>query len=221
MLSEESLAVERELMVVQQIKARGLTDEHLLNAFRIVPRHRFVPEDYIDSAYDDFPLPVGCGQTISQPYIVALMTHLLQLKGKETVLEVGTGSGYQTAILSRLVKKVYTIEIFPELAQHAAEILTSLKYDNIEVITGDGSGGLPEHAPYDAILITAGAPEVPPPLIGQLAKNGRIVLPAGPRFGQELEVWQVINGIGRCQKDIPVVFVPLRGEYGWKAGEEE
>jgi protein-L-isoaspartate(D-aspartate) O-methyltransferase len=220
MISEEAQALERELMVVQQIKGRGLTDERLLNAFRVVPRHRFVPEGYLDSAYEDFPLPIGQGQTISQPYIVALMTHLLRLTGNETVLEIGTGSGYQAAILSRMARQVYSIEIHPELAQHAAEVLADLNYFHVEIITGDGSGGLPEHAPYNGIIITASAPEAPPPLFAQLAEGGRLVLPAGPRSSQELEVWQIQDGVPKCKKSIPVVFVPLRGEYGWKVGEE-
>lgn len=219
-MKDAAWAAERDRMVEQQIKSRGLTDEKLLEAFRSVPRHCFVPEGYLDSAYEDYPLPIGQGQTISQPYIVALMTYLLQLTGEEIVLEIGTGSGYQAAILSKLARQVISIEIHPELADQAGKILNELGYSNVEILTGDGSGGLPARAPFDAILIAASAPQVPQPLYAQLTPAGRLVLPAGSRSNQELQLWQMENGIPRCTRNIPVAFVPLQGKYGWGAEEE-
>jgi protein-L-isoaspartate(D-aspartate) O-methyltransferase len=182
-----------------------------------IPRHLFVPEEYRHQAYADGPLPIGSGQTISQPYIVALMTQLLELEGDETVLEIGTGSGYQAAILAGLAAKVYTIERYPDLAERAREILDELRLDNVEIIVGDGSLGLPEHAPYQAIMVTAAAPEVPRPLLEQLAEAGRLVIPVGGIGGQSLQVWVCHGESFRHQSVLPVAFVPLRGKFGWES----
>jgi protein-L-isoaspartate(D-aspartate) O-methyltransferase len=206
----------RDEMVEHQLRARGISDERVLEALRRVPRHLFVPAARRDRAYDDTPLPLGEGQTISQPYMVAWMTELLELEGREVVLEVGTGSGYQAAVLGVLAKKVYTIERIPQLADEARKILDQLGLDNIDIVVGDGSKGLKEHAPYDRILVTAGSPSVPQVLVEQLADGGRLIIPVGPasmqmltvvtRHGSEIETHEV----GGC------VFVPLVGMYGWE-----
>jgi protein-L-isoaspartate(D-aspartate) O-methyltransferase len=206
----------RDEMVEQQLRARGISDERVLEAMRRVPRHLFVPVARRDRAYDDTPLPLGEGQTISQPYMVAWMTELLRLLGSEVVLEVGTGSGYQAAVLGVLAKKVYTIERIPALAEAASKILDQLGLDNIEIVVGDGSKGLEEHAPYERIMVTAGSPAVPQALVEQIADGGRLVIPVGPasmqvltvvtRHGSETETHEV----GSC------VFVPLVGMYGWE-----
>ncbi len=206
----------RDEMVEQQMRARGITDERVLEAMRRVPRHLFVPPGRRDRAYDDTPLPLGEGQTISQPYMVAWMTELLCLRGNEVVLEVGTGSGYQAAVLGVLAKKVYTIERIPSLAEAAARLLTELSLDNVKIVVGDGSKGLKEHAPYDGILVTAGSPGVPQVLVEQLADGGRLVIPVGPASMQMLNVITrrgddvETNQVGSC------VFVPLVGMYGWE-----
>lgn len=207
---------QREQMVTNQIARRGLTNPRLLDAFRAVPRHEFVPPRLAGRAYEDGPLPIGNEQTISQPYIVALMTSLLALRGDETVLEIGTGSGYQAAVLSRLARMVHTIERFPDLAESAEKRLHALGFDNINVHTGDGSLGWPEFAPYAGILVTAAAPALPPPLGEQLAEGGKIVLPVGAPQEQMLEVWSKEQGILSSESMIPVAFVPLRGKEGWK-----
>ena len=206
-------------MVIHQIERRGIRDKRVLEALKIVPRHVFVPESMQDSAYEDGPLPIGCKQTISQPYIVALMTSLLRLEGEENVLEIGTGSGYQAAILAILAKTVHTVELHPQLAEQAAAVLHSLGYDNVHVHVGDGSQGWEPAAPYDAIIVTAAAPEVPKPLLNQLSEGGRLVIPVGPSYVQTLEVWQREGNQFTSERDIPVSFVPLRGKYGWS--EEE
>ncbi|MGD8552882.1 MAG: protein-L-isoaspartate(D-aspartate) O-methyltransferase [Anaerolineales bacterium] len=213
--TESALAELRERMVADQIFRRGIKDERLLNALREVPRHEFVPPEQKRSAYIDAPLPIGDRQTISQPYIVALMTSLLELRGDETVLEVGTGSGYQAAILSRLAKKVYSVERFERLAEEARGRLLRLGYENVEVVVGDGTAGLPEHAPFEGILVTAAAPRVPPPLENQLAEGGRLVLPVGGRLGQVLEVWRCEQDRMISERVTPVAFVPLIGKHGW------
>jgi len=174
----------RRRMVSEQLSARNIRDRRVLAAMGAVPRHRFVPEEHRHLAYSDGPLPIGGGQTISQPYIVALMTQLLLLDGKETVLEIGTGSGYQAAVLAYLAQQVHTIERQSGLAERARAALTNLGIMNVAVHLGDGSLGLPEHAPYQAILVTAAAPEVPRLLLEQLAEGGRLVLPVGGRLGQ-------------------------------------
>ena len=212
----EDFALERQRMVVQQIQARDIYDQHVLEAMRTVPRHRFVPSENLPHAYMDGPLPIGCGQTISQPYIVALMTQMLQLNGDETVLEVGTGSGYQAAILASLVRKVITIERFSELAKGAAKVLKELGFTNVEVHVGDGSLGWQEQAPYQAIMVTAAAPLTPKSLLNQLDDHGRLVIPVGEQWGQYLERW--IRQGKEFNREVltPVAFVPLRGEEGWK-----
>lgn len=206
-------------MVSDQIARRGIHDTRILDAMRIVPRHLFVPKDKQSLAYEDFPIHIGQGQTISQPFIVALMTELLELDGTENVLEVGTGSGYQAALLSQLAATVHTIERFAELAQHAREVLQSLALSNVSVHLGDGSEGWPQAAPYQAIIVTAAAPHTPTPLLDQLADGGRLVLPVGDRFMQELQVWHRHGDQFTNKKNIPVAFVPLRGKFGWKEKE--
>ena len=209
---------ERKRMVDRQIMRRGIRDERVLEAMLAIPRHSFVPPDQEHLAYIDAPLPIGSKQTISQPYIVALMTELLSLKGEETVLEIGTGSGYQTAILAYLSKKVISVERIPELAEKARSLLQAQHLDNIEVIEGDGSCGVAEQAPYQAIIVTAAAPDVPDPLKGQLDNGGRLVVPVGSRAGQILELWVREGQELVCKKLTPVAFVPLIGEHAWPQG---
>lgn len=207
---------DRQRMVEEQIKRRDIYDRRVIDALQTVPRHCFIPEEHRHLAYVDGPLPIGNGQTISQPYIVALMTQLLQLKGDETVLEVGTGSGYQAAILACLAKQVHTIERHPGLAAQAIHILKELEIDNVSVHIGDGSLGLPEYAPYQAIIVTAAAPKVPKPLLNQLDASGRLVIPVGGLWGQNLECWQRQGDQFDREVLTPVAFVPLRGEEGWE-----
>jgi protein-L-isoaspartate(D-aspartate) O-methyltransferase len=202
-------------MVEETIVARGVSDPDVLRAMRSVPRHLFVPPDYLDLAYDDRPLPIGYGQTISQPYIVAWMTELLQLKPGEKVLEIGTGSGYQAAVLAELgYVEVYSIEIIPELAEQAAERLRRLGYGQVHLTQGDGYFGWPEHAPYDAIIVTAAPDHLPPPLVEQLKEGGRLVIPIGPRGGWQT-LWRFTKQAGQVQAEALdyVSFVPLTG-YG-------
>lgn len=202
-------------MVADQIARRGIREPRLLKVMEHVPRHCFVPPDELAYAYADGPLPIGQGQTISQPYIVALMTELLELKTEARVLEVGTGSGYQAAVLAELADEVHTVEMLPELMHQAEETLLQLGYQNIHVHLADGSLGWPEAAPYDGILVAASAPDVPPPLLKQLAEGGRLVAPVGSRGFQQLKVWKRKGGRFTCENDIAVAFVPLRGKYGW------
>jgi len=201
----------REKMVETQIKARGVKDPRVLSAMLKVDRHLFVPKELQTSAYTDQPLPIGEGQTISQPYIVALMTELLELKGEEKVLEIGTGSGYQAAILAELVKEVYTIEIIETLATSAKKLLLQMGYQNITVKAGDGYLGWPEVAPFDAIIITAAPEHIPKPLLEQLKEGGRMVVPVGT-YSQVLK--KIVKRSGRIETSdiIPVVFVPMTGE---------
>ncbi len=202
-------------MVETQILARGISDQRVIDAMLKVPRHRFVPEDQQPRAYDDMALPIGHGQTISQPYMVAIMTELLQLQGQEKVLEVGTGSGYQSAILAELAREVHTIERVPELAERARQTLQALGYDNVKVYVTDGTKGLPEEAPFDRVLVTAGAPEVPEPLIEQLSEGGILVCPVGTRYSQQL-VRLVKTPTGtKTSYHTLCLFVPLIGEHGW------
>lgn len=207
---------DRKEMTRRQIAARGLRDPRLLAAFESVPRHLFVPEEYRQRSYADGPLQIGYGQTISQPYIVALMTHLLELTGRERVLEVGTGSGYQAAILSRLAAEVHTVEIVPELFAQAERTLSELGCANVHCHLADGSLGWTAAAPYDGILVTAAAPSAPRALLDQLAEGGRLVLPVGGLGYQELEIWRKENEEFKRKSSLGVAFVPLRGEYGWK-----
>jgi protein-L-isoaspartate(D-aspartate) O-methyltransferase len=206
---------ERREMVRGQIARRGLRDPRLLAAFEAVPRHLFVPADYRHLAYADGPLPIGYGQTISQPYIVALMTSLLELRGGERVLEVGTGSGYQAAILGHLAAEVHSVERVPELGGGAETLLQELKITNVHCHIGDGSLGWPEAAPYDGILVAAAAPDVPQPLLDQLKDGGRLVIPVGDSGYQMLQVWTKRGGHSDCREVTAVAFVPLRGKHGW------
>jgi protein-L-isoaspartate(D-aspartate) O-methyltransferase len=200
-------------MVERQIAGRGIRDSRVLEAFRRVPRHQFVPDDYARLAYADQPLPIGEGQTISQPYIVAYMTEVLGLERGDRVLEVGTGSGYQAAIASQLADSVFTIEIFPDLATSAKERLERLGYANVAGRQGDGYFGWPEHAPFAAIVVTAAAGHVPPPLVQQLAPGGRMVIPVGGVFQVQHLVLVEKREDGRVttRNLLPVQFVPLRG----------
>jgi protein-L-isoaspartate(D-aspartate) O-methyltransferase len=206
----------RERMVETQIKARGIKDERVLKAMLKVPRHLFVDEALRDQAYGDFPLPIGEGQTISQPYIVALMTEALELKGNERVLEIGTGSGYQTAILAELALWVYTIERFPTLLERAKKVLKELGYKNISFKLDDGTLGWKEAAPFDAIIVTAASPDIPPPLVEQLAEGGGIVIPIGDEFSQTLIKGVKKGGKLHTKALEPVRFVKLVGAYGFK-----
>ena len=183
----DRFASERRDMVETQLRARGIRDQRLLDAMANIPRHEFVEARYRDQAYEDHPLPIDAGQTISQPYIVALMLELLQLDASSKVLEIGTGSGYQAALLSQLAGHVYTVERHPELARQATETLSRLGLTSVSVVTGDGSRGLPEQAPFDAIIVAAAAAEVPPALFQQLREGGRMIIPVGPPEAQELQ----------------------------------
>ncbi|MCX7847247.1 MAG: protein-L-isoaspartate(D-aspartate) O-methyltransferase [bacterium] len=201
----------RARMVATQIERRGVSDPRVLAAMRTVPRHEFVPTSLRDEAYEDYPLPIGFGQTISQPYIVAAMTEALQLRPSDKVLEIGTGSGYQAAVLALLVSNVYSIEIIPELAQRAATDLARLGYTNVHVRAGDGYAGWPEFAPFDAIIVTCAPEQVPQPLVAQLSEGGRIVIPVGGRWGQTL-VRLTKRGKKLEREDLmSVIFVPMTG----------
>ncbi len=207
----------REKMVQEQLLERGIRDSRVIGAFLKVPREKFVPKKMQVYAYEDGPLSIGYGQTISQPYMVALMTELLGLDKRDKVLEIGTGSGYQTAILAELAGEVYSVERIPELAERAQEVLQDLGYANVKIRVGDGTLGWDTYAPYDRIIVTAGAPKVPLPLIEQLAPGGRMVIPVGPRYHQVLKVLEKTSDGEVVEKeDIPCVFVPLIGAEGWQ-----
>ncbi len=211
----------RRLMVETQIRRRGVLDLRVLAAMDKVPRHRFVPRHLWEQAYSDYPLPIGEDQTISQPYIVALMTEALELSGPEKVLELGTGSGYQAAILAELAAQVFSIERISSLARAAEQVLASLGYTNVHVMLADGTLGWAAEAPFDAILVTAGSPQVPPPLVEQLAMGGRLVIPVGDRYTQTLtRVRRTPEGLkheylGGCR------FVKLIGRHGWEGDTGE
>jgi protein-L-isoaspartate(D-aspartate) O-methyltransferase len=206
-----SFEAKSRVMVERQIEARGVADSRVLVAMRETPRHLFVPEDMRDHAYEDRPLPIGSRQTISQPYIVAFMTELLDPQPDDVVLEIGTGSGYQAAVLSRLVKRVVSIEILAELAEDAKAALAEDGRENVEVIVGDGYKGLPERAPFQGIIVTAAPPDVPPPLIEQLAVGARLVIPVGEGIQELLVIERTESGVTR-RSVLPVRFVPMTGE---------
>ena len=206
---------ERDRMV-QQVAARGVTDARVLEAMRRVPRHRFVDEALQGQAYGDHPLPIGDGQTISQPFIVARMTELLALAGRDKVLEIGTGCGYQAAVLAELAARVCSVERLPRLAARARQTLEALGYTNVWVRTANGTFGWPDEAPFDRILVAAGGPAVPPPLFEQLAEGGRMVMPVGPADSQKLSVIEKRSGEMRVTEDSGCVFVKLIGKYAWQ-----
>jgi protein-L-isoaspartate(D-aspartate) O-methyltransferase len=207
---------ERLAMVEDQLRRRGIHDQRVLEAMAKIPRHSFVSPEYQAAAYEDRPLPIGEGQTISQPYMVAVMTQSLELTGGERVLEIGTGSGYQTATLAELAKTIFTVERIQVLIQRAQKVLQNLGYENIFFLHGDGTKGWPENSPFEGIIVTAGAPEVPQMLTSQLADGGRLVIPVGPRYTQTL--YKVTRKGNRfMEEDITgCVFVPLLGDFGWK-----
>jgi protein-L-isoaspartate(D-aspartate) O-methyltransferase len=207
----DKYAPARNKMVDDQIQGRGIRNPDVLKAMRKVPRHLFVPEEYMSDAYNDYPLPIGYGQTISQPYIVAYMTAAVNPNKNKRVLEVGTGSGYQAAVLAEIVKEVYTIEIVPELAKETALKLKQRGYSNIYCRSGDGYNGWPEKAPFDIIVVTAAAEDIPGPLISQLAENGRLIIPVGSASGiQELKLVTRKNGTLQTKKLLLVRFVPFK-----------
>lgn len=202
-------------MVERQMRRRGIRDSRVLAAMLAVPRHAFVPAELVDEAYKDQPLPIGEGQTISQPFMVASMTEALQLKGSERVLEIGTGSGYQTAVLSLLAREVHTVENHPTLSEAARERLSRLGYANVHFHVGDGTLGWPEAAPFDVIVVTAAAPLIPPPLRDQLVEGGRLLLPMGSAKMQDLARIRRHAGEVATERLYPCRFVPLIGRYGW------
>ena len=208
---------ERLRMVEEQLVRRGLSDARVLDALRKVPRHLFVEEALRDRAYGDHPLPIGEEQTISQPFIVALMTQLLEVSDRDKVLEIGTGSGYQTAILAELARRVCSIERLPRLAERARALLEQLGYANVWVRVGSGTLGWPDEAPFDRILVTAGGPSVPPPLFQQLAEGGRLVLPLGDPVNQTLTLVEKVRGEMKTQEHGECKFVKLVGKYAWES----
>jgi protein-L-isoaspartate(D-aspartate) O-methyltransferase len=210
-------ARERERMVEEQLVARGVTDARVIEVMRRLPRHLFVDEALRDRAYGDHPLPIGEGQTISQPFIVGRMTELLRLTGHEKVLEIGTGCGYQAAVLAELAARVCTIERLPRLATRARETLEGLGYRNVWVRAANGTLGWPDEAPFDRILVAAGGPAVPPPLFEQLAEGGRMVIPVGDAANQVLQVIDKVQGAKRVTEDSGCVFVKLVGKYAWES----
>ena len=208
---QDKYSKQRRDMVEQQIRARGVNDDEVLKAMRKVPRHLFVPEPQRRSAYADTPLPIGLNQTISQPFIVAYMTEAADISGKDKVLEIGTGSGYQAAILGEIAREVYTIEIVPELARRSGSLLKELGYKNVFAKEGNGYLGWPEHAPFDAIIVTAAPDEVPKPLIDQLAVGGTMVIPVGTSYQEMTLITKTKKGVTE-KRTIPVRFVPMTGK---------
>jgi protein-L-isoaspartate(D-aspartate) O-methyltransferase len=216
--SVDLFLAQRRDMVESQLRARGIRDERVLAAMSHVARQEFVPVEFRDQVYEDHPIPIGEGQTVSQPYIVAIMLQSLALNPSDTVLEIGTGSGYQTALLAELTAQVYSVERHASLARTAETTLRRLGYGNVEVLVGDGSNGLPGHAPFDAIVVSAAAPQIPPPLLEQLRDGGRMVIPVGPAPAQELQLVHknagqpLVTGLEGCR------FVPLIGSEGYHSG---
>ncbi len=214
---EQRYARERDRMVADQLVKRGIADPLVLEAMRSIPRHLFVDAALRDKAYGDHPLPIGEGQTISQPFMVARMTELLRLTGKEKVLEIGTGSGYQAAVLARLAARVCTVERIPKLAARARETLEGIGVSNVWVRTANGTFGWPDEAPFDRIVVTAGGPAVPPPLFEQLSEGGRMIIPVGSQDSQQLQVVDKVAGEAKVTEDSGCVFVKLIGKYAWEA----
>ena len=214
--NERKWVVPRHRMVTEQLISRGISDARVLEVMRDVPRHQFVSGTYQSDGYQDTPISIGSGQTISQPYIVALMTELLRLKNDNIVLEVGTGSGYHTAVLAKLAKQVFSIERVGSLAIAAQHRLARLGVRNVEIYEGDGSLGLPVKAPFDAILVAAASPATPEPLLEQLTENGRLIVPVGSRNRQRLQLYTLTDGIPANRLLTPVRFVPLLGKWGWE-----
>jgi len=212
------LEIAKEEMIQRQLMPRGINDNKVIAAFRKVPRHEFIAKGSINISYADHPVSIGCNQTISQPYMVALMTQVLDLKGQERILEIGTGSGYQTAILAEICKEIYSIERFEELATKARETLDKLGYNNIEIKIGDGTQGWRESSPFDRIIVTAAAPDIPKNLIDQLENNGKMVIPIGGRLSQMLTLIEKHEGQISTKDICSCVFVPLLGRYGWNEG---
>ena len=211
-VDQDVFVQKRHKMVQEQIERRGIRDKLVLEAMRKVPRHLFVPDYLKDQAYIDSPLPIGNNQTISQPYIVAFMTEALKLKGDEKVLEIGTGSGYQAAVLAEIAKNVYSIEIIPSLGKRADEILKTLQYKNIHVEIGDGYRGLPDQAPFDAIMVTAAPEHIPQPLVDQLKIGGRMIVPVGDFYQELILITKQPDGSIKKKSVLPVRFVPMTGE---------
>jgi protein-L-isoaspartate(D-aspartate) O-methyltransferase len=216
MLDSAEFAPRRAEMIDKQLCRRGIQDQAVISAMLAVPRHAFVPAELQAQAYDDLPLPIGSGQTISQPYIVAAMTAALHVKPGDRALDIGTGCGYQAAVLSKLAQEVFTIENLPELASAASERLARLGFSNVHVHCGDGTLGLPEFAPFDAILVAAAAPAVPEPLLAQLAEGGRLIIPVGDTDSQRLQLLEKRGGSFSKTGLEGCRFVPLVGRYGWQ-----
>jgi protein-L-isoaspartate(D-aspartate) O-methyltransferase len=213
-LQPDRFLVERRNMVEAQLRGRDIRDPRLLKAMATVPRHEFVEPRYREQAYEDHPLPIGSGQTVSQPYIVALMLQVLQLEPTSRVLEIGTGTGYQTALLAQLAAHVYSVERHPQLAREAEAILSRLGYGNVTVLVGDGSKGLPDDAPFDAIVVSAAASHIPAPLFDQMAEGGRMIIPVGPSEAQELQLIQKRDGKPLITVLDGCRFVPLIVDAG-------
>lgn len=216
MIIEREFYKERESMVKEQLVPRGISDINVLDAFNKVPRHKFMQKDHVKAAYGDHPVDIGEGQTISQPYMAAIMSESLRLKKTDRVLEIGTGSGYQTAIITELVASVYTMERLTALSKRAQVIFNKLGYKNIKLKVGDGSQGWSEFAPYDAIIVTCAAPSIPEPLRDQLKEGGRMAIPIGVSFSQVLTLVRKEKNKLKEQNLCNCVFVPLLGKYGWK-----